>query len=338
MKRLKKILTSILSMVLVIAMAGTSYVFASSGNESSFKVIYENTNQKAGFSERTSTNGESLFYTYSDKSLSYCAQITNTGAIQFSYYNDSTGDIVESSIIQISELFMEYGIDAREDKTFTLINHAILKSISESNEKHIAKVYNGNNSADKNASQPKASAATTLAAAVAGDYGSNYSGVQVGYLSTSYEGFGNIMVRCFESQSTTNTTPNTYSFAANMAFTSIVAWAISGNWTWIGLVEAFLGTVVSYTIVNGVYYTIKNFTAERSKVTIMRTQSCKVDGYPGTYYWSGWTIKRYYIKGDKGWMADTAAYYDFKYSDYDDISTLLYTAYQNFVNTVINGF
>ena len=338
MKRFKKVLTPIISMVLVITMMGTSCVFASSGNERSFEVLYENTNKTAGFSEQASTDGESTFYTYSDKTLSYCAQIPNTGVIIFSYYDETMGEIFESSIIQISELYKEYGIDANDDKAFTLINHAIIENIRESNEKHITNVYKNVSNTEKIEDRTKASTALTLAAAVASDYGSNYSGVQVGYLLTSYEGFGDIMVRCGESQSTTNTTPNAWNFAANVALTSIVAWAISGGWAWTGMAVSLLVDIVTHIIINGVYYTFKNFTAERTDVTIMRNQSCKVDGYSGTYYWSGWTIKRYYIKGDLGWTRDANAHYNFMYSDYDDISTLLHKAYQNFVDTEINGF
>ena len=59
MKRIKKIFTSIISMVLIIAMVGTSCVFATGSEDS---VLPEGISVERYNSERAATNQESLFY------------------------------------------------------------------------------------------------------------------------------------------------------------------------------------------------------------------------------------------------------------------------------------
>ena len=139
---------------------------------------------------------------------------------------------------------------------------------------------------------------------------------------------------CYESQTNSYTTPNTYWFAADIALTSIVSWALAG-FTWQGALIAIVSSVVSYVVVNGVRRTLYSFTASRTDVTVTRIR--KVTHAYTQYYWAGWSRKMYFFEGDYGWTSDTTEHDEHKHYDYDDISGLINQGFQNFVNEEFGG-
>lgn len=172
---------------------------------------------------------------------------------------------------------------------------------------------------------------STLSYAITSEFGSNYSGILKQISQKSYNGT-HYWVRCTESQTTSSTTPDAYWFVKDTALTAVVAWAISGGWTFQGAIWSIVASVVSTVVVNGVTKTLYNFTAERSDVSLIRTRIVTVDGYSNTQYWAGWTRKYYFFKGNEGWNCDTSYHYNVKHSDYDDLNALINQGWQNFLN------
>lgn len=166
-------------------------------------------------------------------------------------------------------------------------------------------------------------------------FGPDYFDASVASAQRSYNGIS-YGVFCREDRTSSYTTPDSKWFAADTAITSIIAFVLTGGWGWVGMVGSIVASVVAVTIYNGVSYTIRNFTAQRSNVNITRTRYVTVSGYPGFQYWAAWTKKYYFFKGDLGWAHDIGPNYDMKHYDFENPILLIDKGFQNFVDFVLN--
>lgn len=268
---------------------------------------------------------DSIFYIYSDKSISYCSQLSASNVIQFSYVLSGTDKICVSKLYCEDEIVSSYRL-MKGESNYEALNRTIIENITNfclQDELIISSQL-----------MTRDVPFATLQDATGSLYGSNYSQNIVGVSQKSYNGV-TYWVYCWESQSITNTSPDYTWFAKDTAISALVAFVISGGWSWIGLVVAIIEGVVSTVVVNGITYTVNNFLAGRSDVSIMRDRMVTVDGYSETQYWAGWTRRRYFFLGEDGWTFDSGCHYDSKHSDYDDVIYLMQHGFDNFVNSTL---
>lgn len=171
----------------------------------------------------------------------------------------------------------------------------------------------------------------TLSDAITETFGSDYVNNSVGSTVKNYDG-AYYAVHCYESQITNADSSSSNYFAKDTAITAVVAWAISGSWSWQGAVASILASVITTVACNGITYVKYSFTAERSNVTITSTRIVTISVLSDTKYWAGWTRKMYFFKGELGWTHDTGYNYNIKHSDYDDIDGLMETGFYNYIH------
>ncbi len=317
---MKKVIACVLAILLCLTNTQVETVEAKTrGTEKD--VVYQQADETGGIAEQTIRAYEdTLLYSYTDGKFSFCSQMSIYGGLQFSYILSGSNDIIESPVYDTNAVYNRFNIEKRDDEAFVKINHAIMKNLESFLD---CKTIQGDNT--------KSTGDSSLDQAVASVFGNNYTGTQKGMSYKPYNGTTYI-VRCKESQTTSAPSISSKWFAKETAITSVVAWVISGNWTWMGLVNSIVLTVVTTIIVNGIRV-IKNKTkGQRADVSIIRTRKVTVDGVSGTQYWAGWTRKVYFFKGDLGWAHDSDPHYEVKHDDYDSISTLLLKGWQNYLN------
>lgn len=65
-----------------------------------------------------------------------------------------------------------------------------------------------------------------------------------------------------------------------------------------------------------------------------RTRVATIPAYTDTtLYWAGWTLKSTFVDNGSTWDVET--YYDFKPSDYDDVSGLMQKGFDDFVRGML---
>lgn len=335
MKRAFRMVSLMLVAVLAVQLYAPVAFAASDGMQVNSGVYHYEINEENHTAEAVSQINSNLFYTYSDESFSYCAQIIPGGKIQFSYYQVDEDFLVESGIYDMEDLYLTYSIEQDTDPHYLELNREIMDNIGTFSDVH---VVGGKTVTTENMESGVMAAAVyeDLSDAIAAKFGSNYTGLFKGVSNKTYDGT-TYTVRCTESQTTSYTTPDSKWFAKDTAVSAIVAWAIGGAWSWQTAVLSLIGTVVATVVVNGVEKTINNFTAQRTNVSLMHTRIVTVNGYSGTQYWAGWTRKTYFFKGEDGWVSDTGENWDVKHSDFDDVSGLMATGWSNFLNYTLAG-
>ena len=335
MKRAFRVLSMVLAAVLTVQLYAPAAFAASDEMQLNSGIYYYEINEENHTVEAVSQINSGVFYTYSDENFSYCAQIIQEGKIQFSYCQVDDDRLVESEIYEMADIYSAYSIEQSTDQNYLKLNRAIMDNIGSYYNVHVvggatvmgAKTENG---------VMAAAAYDDLSDAIEAKFGATYTGLFKGVSNKTYNGT-TYTVKCTESQTTSYTTPDSKWFAKDTAVSAIVAWAIGGAWTWQAAVLSVIGTVVATVVVNGVQKTVDNFTAQRTNVSLMHTRLVTVNGYSGTQYWAGWTRKTYFFKGADGWASDTGENWDVKHSDFDDVSGLMATGWQNFLNYTLTG-
>lgn len=322
MKKILKMISVILVAAFMFQVAMPA-AFATEMESQKVSVIWEEVDETDRVAQQLAEFNGLIFFSYADEEIAYSAQMTPTNKVQFSYVLADVDKIYESSLYDIDEIRSIYGINT-SDSNYELLNKTIIENILDFEVDSEITISQA----------PMTRGSSSLEGAILDAFGANYSGSVVGTAQKNYNGT-TYYVRCTESQSTTYTTPETQWFAKETSSTAIIAWLGSGNWSWISLGTSLILTVVSMVITNGVLETVKNFTAERSDATLMHTRNVTVSGYSQTQYWAGWTRKMYFFKGDLGWTHDVNFYYDFKHSDFDNISFLMQKGFDNFINNML---
>lgn len=282
-----------------------------------------------------------IFYTYSDSELSYCSEITPEGIIQFSYMFSSSENISESEIYELTEMYNILNIEiSEEDECYTKINEAIIENIItgdvlfETANVHTADeiiLEEKDISVDEGEIVETNAKFSTLDAAVSSFFGEEYSNRIVG-TATRTHGKNSYTVNVKQTHSISNSTITSRAFSKGAAITLVIAWLTSGDYTWVGVVKTIVLQVVTTVVAEGVTAVKTAFTGKRTNVTSKKTRNVKINGYSGIYYWARWTQKTYFFKGNNGWAHDSDTNYELKDSDYNSISTLINTGFQNFVN------
>ena len=272
------------------------------------------------------------YYALIDDEMVLSSQISSDDMIQFSYIMTGDDTIYCSPLIDLSEMMTMLGVSPDKSLSKETIHKDICESIEQIRGTYAFVSVEDNDVAKM---MDETRGFSTLSAAILDAYGSNYSLKLIGGASKTYNGV-TYHVKCRETKSTSYTTPDSHWFAKDTAVTALVAWILTGGWSWIALAEDIILGAVTTVLVNGVKQTVNNLTAERSDVSLMHTRLVFVDGYSQTQYWAGWTRKRYFFKGDLGWTYDTGFHFTNKHNDYDNITLLMDTGFQNFVNYVLN--
>lgn len=245
---------------------------------------------------------DSYFYLYSNNDFSYCSQISPDGKMIYAIYEIESDSIYQSEIIDIQDTFnADFLVKLNTD----IINNLEFRTCVQVD--HTPHTIT--------------SSSSTISDAIADLYGSDYTNRLISTMNKSQNG-STYTVRCKESQTTSYTT-SSRSFAKETALSVIIAWVIAGSWEWEGIIMNILYEVITMIMIDGLYYTVKAFSAQKSDVTILRTRIAVIGSDPTAWYWAGWTQKRYFIKGDMGWTSDANAHYDRKHPDYDDTHAIM---------------
>ena len=313
-------LSLILAMILLCIPAQAVNAPADSCN-----VLFESFDETTHTGKQLASIEDSIFYTMATPEFTYCAQMTQAGKIQFSYMDLRTGSITESIIYDVNDICNTFNITkAKSNAFYEQLNTTISDNITSFSK---AATYHPSAA---HAEITAVNGTSNLNDAINSAFGSSYGAKLMGSSSKTHNG-KTYQVRCTESQLNSHTAPESWAIAKDTAISAIVALVIAGSWSWVGAVASIVKSVVSTALKNGIYYTIKNFTAERSDATLLRNRTVTVTGYEGTQYWAGWTRKMYFFKGDLGWTHDANFHYDFQQSDYSDVLYLLDKGWQNFV-------
>lgn len=307
---------------------------------SDINILNESIDETNNFGLSVFEADDTVYYLYSDLDVSYCSQISANGKIQFSYTYIDSEVIAESRVYELDELYTRFNIDsAKEDECYNLINEAILANLElfqnlvlHNNNEMISGIENGELSIG-NGENAETLGFSELEDAIKDIFGDNYSNKTKGTASKTYNG-KKYTVKCLESQSTSNTAIRSRAFSSETPVTTLYSWVTSDDFTWVGLIKTIISKVVKTVVKDGMNYLKNGFTAKRTNVSCMRTRNVKVSGYSSTPYWAGWTRKIYCFKGEPslGWTHDTGFNSNIKHSDYDDISKLMTTGFNNYIN------
>ncbi|MEA4963803.1 hypothetical protein [Lutispora sp.] len=312
MKKKLRFVSLLLVMALTMQLS-VAPAFAAQSNVPDFTVISQDINKDLKSAKQIAKWNNSILYTSVTPEMSYCSQITPEGKIQFSYVRTNDGVVVVSEVYDVSEIYSRYNVEATYSiDSYDALNCVIIANIASFND--VTRLNRNVVGSTRGFS--------TLSSAITDAFGSNYTSKLKGSANKSYNGT-TYYVRCTESQTTSNTTPDSHWFAKDTAITAVIAWALTGGWSWIGLVSSIVVGVVSTVIVNGVNSVANAFTADRSNVSLMHTRIVTVSGYSGTQYWAGWTRKMYFFKGNLGWTHDTGYNHNIKHTDFDNVSGLM---------------
>ena len=310
-----------LLLVIIMTIQLTTPSYAAESPTHCSTTIWSSIDKDSEIAQQLDEYDGTLFYSYVDKNISYCAQKNANDEIQFSYIIAGNETIFVGDLVEIKEICNEHDFHL-DSSDFKSLNELILNNL---NDYKIVSELSILNQAD-----PKGY--SNLNDAIEAAFGSNYSGKYVDD-ELHYHNLTYYRVRCTESQTTSYTTPNSMWFAAGTVITAITAWLMSNNWDWVNLGISLVTTVVTTALVNGVRQTTQNLTVQRSDVSQILTRIITVDGYSGTQYWAGWTRKIYFLKGDLGWTHDTSYHYNIKQADYDNVPYLLQHGFDLFVNS-----
>lgn len=326
MKSIKKGIVVVLVLVLLLTGSVPDSVIAS---EKSFKptILYRNSDEKTGTREEsTRAYEDTVLYVFTNKEISYCAQMTTYGKIQFSYALGTSGDIMESPAMEIDTIYKKYNLDSKEDADYVLLNRRIVDTLGNYDVKKSLSMDN-----DSIAPGEKAQPYGSLEAAVSAVFGSNYIGVLKGFMNKTLNGTSYI-ISCKESQTTSTPSMSSQNYAKETFLTVVITWVVLGGMEWAALLDTIIQQAIETIIKQGLRVLKKATNVTKTNVTIMRTRRVSVDGVSGTQYYAGWTRKRYFLGGNKGWIHDSGNNYNYKHSDYDSVSTLLDKGWNSFVN------
>ncbi len=335
MKKIFKTLSFCLAIIMLIQVSPLT-AFATSNSSAQSTIMSMEIDESNGISKLIESYNDSIFYTYLDNDISYCAQITSQGDIQFSYLTRNNGNIFESDVKNINTIYTEYGISKASDTNYELLNQTIINNRNSFNvtqcenmiasEQPFEQPYSGTSSNN---------VYSTLASAVTANFGANYGGSLKGVAAEKYNGTS-YTVYCHESQTSNSYTLHSRTFAKDVAISVISTWVINAVGTVTGGVGFVLSEVIETTIEDGIEYVVNEVTARIGVGERIQTRLVTVAGYSGTQYWAGWTRKMFFLGGNKGWKNWGGYPYNEKHYDYDDIVGLMDTGFQNFINNVLS--
>ena len=325
---MKKYLRKLIALILVVVFCSMNIpAYAIESTERNAVVVSEEYDVSTKTGTQIIRTENSAFFTMETPEIAYCAQIADTGKIQFSYMDKNIGVIKESNIYNVTDFYTtEISLEKATESQYMDINKAVMSNIDS-----FSYIRHMNTKTEISAANTaNAKSAATISAAMEEVFGENYVNRLIGTSSKHYNGT-TYYIRCRDNQTSNYTQPESWAVAKDIALSAVITWLISGGWQWVNLIKTLVKKVVTTVIRDGIDYVVKNFTAERTTATLLRNKIVTVDGYEGTQYWSGWTRKMYFFKGDLGWANDSDFHYNFKHSDFDDTLYLLDKGYQNFI-------
>lgn len=331
---MKKIISLILVISLVTSMSTSAFAAEPTTktiNGLTVRTLESNVNlEKKELVEIVKVDDD-IFYTYGDEKMSYCAQMMPNGKIQFSYMNLETGELFEGKTIDTSEVSgtSNFNIASATSNDYKLINKSIMDNLDSFEAKLVKETF-----PNIKAESSTRAVYSTIGQMKVAKFGADYTGQFKRSATKSHNG-NYYDVYCRETQTTTNTTPDEMWFEKEVAVSVIIAWLVGGVFTWQAAVATLVLEVVTTIIKDGVRVTVNNFKSEKSQVTCIRTRYITVDGYSGTYYYAGHDQKWNFFKGDSSWTTDIDAYYENKHHDFEDLSSLLQTGFDFFVEQVL---
>lgn len=171
-------------------------------------------------------------------------------------------------------------------------------------------------------------AATPLSTMLNTTYGADYTKHFDGFSNKTYNGV-TYTVYCHGTQSTRQLQYAPYDFAAGSFITSIAAWITTGGFnftvTWFlsatGAILSSAGT--AQTIIYAISGDMYVYRCDRTRIVTVPAYTST------TLYWAGWTLKSTFIDNGSTW--DVSTYHDIKHPDYDDVSGLMQTGFNNFI-------
>jgi len=309
------------SLVLVSAlcMSISSSAFAMDQTDKSDQILEESKFEVTVF------EGE-LFYTYQDEDIVYCSQISSDGTMQFSYITKTDKAIYSSDTFSVANFLSAIEnpseTNNKKQESPIAINIAIIKNLD-----FFTTLEKFDSSEFKNVEQGTM-AVPSINSQLTATFGANYSGTILKASAKLYNG-KYYTTTCYGYQSTYELKNAAYSFAAGHAVTAIIAWITLGVFacsiTW------FLSAAAAVTeTINTIKYIKYAISGSLFAYECARTRIVNVYGYSNTMYWAGWTLKNEFLYNGSTW--DTNNYHDVKHWDYEDVSGLIDTGFQNFVN------
>ena len=323
---MKKLLSLLLCVSLLCALSAPA--FAASSVEKNEAIAKEN---DANTDIRIEEINDSLLFIYTDDKLVFCSQIDIDGNVSFAYVGKAQKQMYESGVMRLDEVIDDIDLNNISKKVISESiaswSGAIMDRLSEFEVVHsmdcstILDVSETREQVDSRASTP-------ISTELNKTFGPDYIGSFVGLSSKSYDGV-DYTVYCHGNQSTYQLKYAPYEFFAGQTLVAIAAWIATGGFSF--SLQWFLSAAGALTSTFGAGEALAQAISGNLYVyECDRTRIVTVPAYTSTVqYWAGWTLKSTFLDNGSTWNVST--YHNIKHSDYDDISGLIQTGFNNFV-------
>ena len=323
---MKKILSVLLSISLLFALSAPAFAVSPVADNATATSEYN-----SGANTRIEELNDSLLFIYSDDNLVFCSQIDTDGNVIFAYVESTQNQVFESDVMRLDEVIE--GIDLNNlskeviSENITSWSNQMIDRLSEFDVSYSMNCNTALATSDLR-EQAAPYASTPISTMLNATYGENYTNRLAGYSNKSHNGV-NYAVYCRETQSTYQLKYAPYEFAVGKAIVAIVAWIATGGFSF--SIQWFLSAAGAVASSAGAAGTLLNaISGDLYVYECDRTRIVTVPAYTSTtQYWAGWTLKSTFLDNGSTW--DVSTYHDIKHSDYDDVSGLMQTGFNNFI-------
>ena len=286
-------------------------------------------------STRIEEINDSVLFVYTDDDLVFSSQINTDGNINFAYVEKAQKQMYESGVLRLDEVIEE--IDLNNLSKSVISENIASWSIQIMDRlREFEVVHSMDCSAILDISDPSeqvtSRASTPPSDMLKAVYGKNYTDRFAGISKKSYNGV-EYSVYCHETQSTYQLKYAPFQFPAGKTISAIAAWIAAGGFSC--SVQWFLSALgVADSVIEAGQSINASISGNLSAYECNRTRIVTVPAYSSaTQYWAGWTLRSTFLNNGSTW--DVSTYYDVKHSDYDDLSKLMQTGFNNFVASTL---
>lgn len=286
-------------------------------------------------STRIEEINDSVLFVYTNDDLVFSSQINTDGNINFAYVKKAQKQMYESGVLRLDEVIEE--IDLNNLSKSVISENIASWSIQIMDRlREFEVVHSMDCSAILDISDPSeqvtSRASTPPSTMLKAVYGKNYTDRFAGISKKSYNGV-EYSVYCHETQSTDQLKYAPFQFPAGKTISAIAAWIAAGGFTC--SVQWFLSALgVADSVIEAGQSINASISGNLSAYECNRTRIVTVPAYSSaTQYWAGWTLRSTFLNNGSTW--DVSTYYDVKHSDYDDLSKLMQTGFNNFVASTL---
>ena len=328
MKKLTRKMVALIT-CLSVALSLATPGFATSVSEAQKLVVLQNySDQELGTAKQVVRDGNTVIYLEVTPDMSYCAQITLDGRIQFSYYMIEPGIIYESPVYQIEHVKQKLNtLRTTDNDSFDLLNDSI---------QHNLDVFTGMKEhalQSRNTSARLQRSASVRDQAINYMFGTDYTQLFIDSATFTYNG-RNYILNCRERNISSVLVEESQLFSEETAVSVIISWLAGGVFTWRALVETLVSEVVDIVIIAGIKYIASEAEIAKYDIRNVRTRQVSVDPSHDPIFYSAWERRALLITGSEGFAWDSV-YFSNKHSDFDNPDLILQNAWVNYRDYVL---